>query len=234
MEQDKFGKLIKEIRQKNNLTQKDLADKYHVTYQAVSKWENGKNLPDISLMREISRDFNVSMDDMIEGNLKEKKKNNKWFYLGIVSIILLIIVGIFLIVKHDNDNLHSKTISTTCDDFNIYGIISYNANKSAIYIPKIEYCGNNKNTSFDKIECSLYEKNGDITKKISSYNHVAKENVTLDEFLKNVSFHVDNYLKMCKEYNENSLYLEIKGETKDNNIFYNIPLIIEEDSCSST
>ena len=42
MDQNEFGKLIKEIRKKNNLTQKDLADKYNVTYQAVSKWENGK------------------------------------------------------------------------------------------------------------------------------------------------------------------------------------------------
>lgn len=41
MNQEKFGKLIKDIRKKNNLTQKQLAAKYNVTYQAVSKWENG-------------------------------------------------------------------------------------------------------------------------------------------------------------------------------------------------
>lgn len=45
MDQEKIGKLIKEIRQKNNLTQKQFADKYGITYQAVSKWENGKNMP---------------------------------------------------------------------------------------------------------------------------------------------------------------------------------------------
>ncbi len=41
MNQEKFGKFIKDIRKKHNLTQKQLADKYNVTYQAVSKWENG-------------------------------------------------------------------------------------------------------------------------------------------------------------------------------------------------
>lgn len=41
MDQKKFGKLIKEIRKTNNLTQKQFVDKYNVTYQAVSKWENG-------------------------------------------------------------------------------------------------------------------------------------------------------------------------------------------------
>ncbi len=63
MQEEKFGKLIREIRKKNHLTQKDLADKYHVTYQAVSKRENGKNLPDITLMKQISDDFNVSIDN---------------------------------------------------------------------------------------------------------------------------------------------------------------------------
>lgn len=41
MNQEKFGQLIKEIRKTNHLTQKQLAEKYHVTFQAVSKWERG-------------------------------------------------------------------------------------------------------------------------------------------------------------------------------------------------
>ena len=54
MDQEKIAKLIKKIRKDNNLTQKDLAQKYNVTYQAVSKWENGINLPDTWLLRQIS------------------------------------------------------------------------------------------------------------------------------------------------------------------------------------
>ena len=53
MNQEKISKFIKDIRIKNNLTQKDFADKFGVTYQAVSKWENGKNLPDINILKEI-------------------------------------------------------------------------------------------------------------------------------------------------------------------------------------
>ena len=48
MDTEKVGKLIKQIRKDNHLTQKDLALKYNITYQAVSKWENGKNIPVIS------------------------------------------------------------------------------------------------------------------------------------------------------------------------------------------
>ena len=72
MKQEKIGKFIKEIRKKYNLTQKDLADKYNVTYQAVSKWENGKNMPDTALIKQMSKDFNISLDDIFEGEYSKK------------------------------------------------------------------------------------------------------------------------------------------------------------------
>ena len=62
MNQEKIGEFIKKLRQDNNLTQKDLANKYNVTYQAVSKWERGLNIPDISLLKQMSEDFNVSIE----------------------------------------------------------------------------------------------------------------------------------------------------------------------------
>ena len=77
MDQEKIGKLIKEIRKKNNLTQAEFAEKYGVTYQAVSKWENGKNIPDVSLLKEISKDFNVNIEDLLEGRVSSKNKSNK-------------------------------------------------------------------------------------------------------------------------------------------------------------
>lgn len=76
MDQEKFGKFIKDIRKRNNLTQKQLADKYNVTYQAVSKWENGLNMPDTSLMKQISKDFGISIDELLEGEYKETKEKN--------------------------------------------------------------------------------------------------------------------------------------------------------------
>ncbi len=214
--QEEFGKLIKEIRKKNNLTQKDLADKYHVTYQAVSKWENGKNMPDVSILKEISQDFNLSMDDLIDGNIIKKKKKNVY---TIIIILIIVLIGILLVIKKDNNDFESKTITSTCQDFNISGIISYNSSKSVIYIPKIEYCGENIYTKYKKIDCTLYEKNNDILKKVSSYNYEDKE-ITLDEFMKLVSFNVDNYSKICKNFNNESFYLEIKAVDSNNELYY--------------
>ena len=53
VDQNKIGEFIKKLRTENHLTQKEFADKYGVTYQAVSKWENGKNLPDMSLIKQM-------------------------------------------------------------------------------------------------------------------------------------------------------------------------------------
>ena len=60
MNQERIGALIKEIRKDNNLTQKDLAKKLGVTYQAVSKWESGTAYPDTDKLIQISKIFNVS------------------------------------------------------------------------------------------------------------------------------------------------------------------------------
>ena len=224
MQEEKFGKIIKEIRKKNNLTQKDLADKYHVTYQAVSKWENGKNMPDVTILKEISKDFNVSLDDLIDGNLNHKK-DNKILIIIIGFIILLVLI--IWIVKNNNSDFESRTMSTSCENFKISGIISYNEKKSLIFIPKLEYCGEEKNV-YKEITCTLYEKNKDVIKEISSYKYDEKE-ITLEDFLKNVTFNIDNYLKVCNAYEKDSFFIEIKATDNDNKITsYNVPITLDD------
>lgn len=52
-----FSEQIRKIRKENHLTQEEMAARLHVTRQAISNWENGKNLPDIEMLMEISRTF---------------------------------------------------------------------------------------------------------------------------------------------------------------------------------
>ena len=101
MNQEKIGKTIKEIRQKSNLTQSAFAEKYNVTYQAVSKWENGKNLPDMSLLKQICDDYDININDLLDGknseNNQSKKVNKKkiiYISLGVLLLILMIILFI--------------------------------------------------------------------------------------------------------------------------------------------
>ena len=101
MDTERIGKLIKQIRKDNHLTQKDLALKYNITYQAVSKWENGKNIPDISLLKQICDDFNIDINSFLTGdyvlNTNASSKNNfnkkKFLILG----IFIFLIGITLV-----------------------------------------------------------------------------------------------------------------------------------------
>lgn len=220
MDQEKIGKFIKDLRIKNNLTQKEFADKYDVTYQAVSKWENGKNMPDLSLLKDICKDFDVSLDDLINGEKSVKKSYKKYIIIGFICIVIVL----FLVIKNNNNgDFNFKTITSSCDAFNISGSIAYNDKKSAIYITNIKYCGGDDTKEYEIIECTLYESHEDIEKKISSYKYDGDKKVKLEKFLENITFKVDGYKKTCDEHN--SLYLLINATDDSKNITtYKVPL----------
>lgn len=67
-----IGKRIARLRKENNMTQVELADKLGISYQAVSNWERGDSMPDISKLSELSQIFNVSIDEIL-GNERQAK-----------------------------------------------------------------------------------------------------------------------------------------------------------------
>ena len=78
MNQEKIGKFIAELRKEKKLTQQDLADKLGVTDRAVSHWENGRRLPDYSLLKDISKELNISINELLSGErLSEKDIEQK-------------------------------------------------------------------------------------------------------------------------------------------------------------
>ncbi len=226
MEQEKFGEFIKTLRKKHNLTQKQLADKYNVTYQAVSKWENGLNMPDMALIKQISKDFNISIDELLDGKYNNKRNLKKRYIVigGLIFIFLLFIILMIIFKPFKNDDFHFKTLTTECEFFKISGNISYNNKKSAIYINNIEYCGGEDNKEYKMIECILYETNNNMETKIST-SKSNKENIKLEDFLKDLTLTIDNYKKTCNEYKNDSLYLEINATDYEEKITsYKIPL----------
>ncbi len=71
-----FGEQIKGIRTEQGLTQAQFAEKLNVTRQAVSNWENDKNLPDIEMLIQISDVFQISLDQLIKGETGDETMNN--------------------------------------------------------------------------------------------------------------------------------------------------------------
>lgn len=227
MDQEKIGKLIKKIRIEGKYSQKEFADKYGVTPQAVSKWETGKNIPDIAILKEICNDNNLKIDEFLSA--KSMKRKN----VMIIIIILLcfIVIGIGVItVKHNNDTFKLKTITSACKEFGLYGSIAYNKSKSSIYIDNVTYCGEKKLPKYKKISCTLFEKEKDTINVINSYDSEDGKIITIDLFLKDFSFKVDDYEHTCKNYKNDSFYLEIKAITLDDKVeLHEIPLVLEDD-----
>ncbi len=236
MDQEKVGNLIKEIRKNNKMTQQQFADKYGVTYQAVSNWEHGKNLPDVSLLKQISVDFNISIDELLDGknkNMQVKNKKNIILIFLILIIIFLFLISLLLFKNYQNNNFEFKTISSNCQEFNIWGSVAYNTKKTSIYINNVNYCGGDDKTEYQKIECVLYEVDVDTEKRISSCNYINKQPIKLEDYLKNVEFKVADYSRSCKVYSNETLYLRINATDKNNKtITYKIPLKLN-DTCGN-
>ena len=94
-----LGKKIIEIRKCHNMTQEEFADKYYVTRQTVSNWENGKSYPDLETLIAISYDFDISLDAFLKGDKKmvsniskEQKNGKKYSKVKKLSIVVLIFV----------------------------------------------------------------------------------------------------------------------------------------------
>lgn len=63
----KIGEFIRKRRKSHNLTQKDLAEKLNISFQAVSKWETGETLPDVGILLELAGVLNTSTDKILSG-----------------------------------------------------------------------------------------------------------------------------------------------------------------------
>lgn len=230
MEQERIGKFIKEIRTSHKLSQNEFAKKYGVTYQAVSKWENGKNIPDIQILKQICSDYNVSLEELLNGK-KAQTKSTKKLMIIIFSIIvtILLLILILFAINNTDDNFEFKTLSSTTESFTLTGSIAYNQDKTSIYISDVTYTGEDNNIEYKEIKSTLYEIDGKTKKEISTYNKSLL--ITLDEFVSGISFHVDDHASICKEYTEESLLLEISAtDIADKITKYEIPISIS-DNC---
>lgn len=67
MNQEKIGKFIAERRKEQKLTQEQLAEKLNISKNAVSKWERGLNLPDVSIMQELCKILVITLNELFVG-----------------------------------------------------------------------------------------------------------------------------------------------------------------------
>ena len=73
MNQEKIGKFIAECRKNKNMTQQELAEKLGVSDRTVGNWENGRNMPDLSLFKPLCYELGISMNDLMSGEKISKE-----------------------------------------------------------------------------------------------------------------------------------------------------------------
>ena len=77
MNQIKIGRFIAECRKNNNLTQMQLAERLSITDRAVSKWENGKSMPDSAIILDLCKELKITVNDLLSGEKINMENNNQ-------------------------------------------------------------------------------------------------------------------------------------------------------------
>lgn len=203
--------IIKNIRKKHSLTQKELADMLNVTYQAVSKWENNKSIPDIEILKLISSKFDVDMDKLLNSNTKKRKKS-----LVIVISLIVLIISMFMYFVFHSDNYVFEKIESLNEDFKISGIVAFSKSQNSVYISNIKYIKED-GEEFKDISCSLYEETNNTQKKVDECTSkpVLNQYDTLSNLLEQINFKIDHYTTINKKFDEKNLFIEIKALNKE-------------------
>ena len=101
-----IGNKIMELRKKCGLSQEELAEQVGVARQTISKWELGETSPDIKQAKELSKIFNISLDELVSNDIKNilvEKTSNTEKLAGLilklikVALVLVVVVPILLL-----------------------------------------------------------------------------------------------------------------------------------------
>ncbi len=87
MNQEKIGKFIAECRKQRKMTQSELGEKLGVTEKSISNWENGRNMPDLSLFKPLCEELNITINELLSGEKLSKEKYQEKFEENIVNTI---------------------------------------------------------------------------------------------------------------------------------------------------
>lgn len=119
-----FHEKLQYLRKRNALTQEQLAEKLYVSRTAVSKWESGKGYPNIESLKCLSKEFHVSIDDLLSGNdLPDDEKTEPEtapdrrtvFLYAIPDMLSVLLPFLPLFGQRDGDSVHAVMLFAAAD-----------------------------------------------------------------------------------------------------------------------
>ena len=114
-----FNEKLQELRKQKGLTQEELAEALYVSRAAISKWESGRGYPNIDSLKEISRFFSVTIDDLLSGSeiltiAEEDQKQKNSLLLDLVFGLLDLSVSMFLFLplfgQREHDTVYEVSL----------------------------------------------------------------------------------------------------------------------------
>lgn len=114
-----FGEKLQQLRKEKDWTQEELAEKLYVSRTAISKWESGRGFPSIDSLKEISKFFSVTIDDLLSGeqlldlaetDSKAKTGNMRNMIFGIADCMVALLYALPIFAYYDNGVLHNVTL----------------------------------------------------------------------------------------------------------------------------
>ena len=157
----KTADLILVLRKEKGLTQQELGDILGVSSKSISKYERGICLPSDEILLKMTSFFNISLEELLNG---ERNKPNKNFKIFIFFVILITIFTFFL-TKLSNRQVLFKLNSSDLN-IKVKGDIYLNKNSIMLNILNINYSGDD--IKYDKLESFLYINNQFIKKDLSN------------------------------------------------------------------
>lgn len=209
MNQKKIGELISSIRKSKGLTQEELANKLGVGAQAVSKWERGINVPDVSLLNSLSKELNISIKELLSGEIIDSPRNKSFFNKKVFVIIFILIflcMSSLLFYMSFNSNRELEKIYkiySTDNKINLLGYAIFSEEKNIIMINKLELFDIEMETEI--IDYSIMLVSGDkVILQINSNEDLVNNSEMLSNILEKISI---EYIEENKN-EENLMTLE--------------------------
>lgn len=217
MDPDKIGKFIYELRKEKNLSQYQLADMVPISRQGVSKWERGKTIPDTQTLVVLSKIFDVSINELLNGERDPKNtieqttlsildqsikktqliKKITIASITIIAILLLAFLSYYFINSYNSIQVYK--IGNTSDNFTTTdGIFITTREKYYLKLGKLK---NKIDANINNI--SLYYKNGN--KKIILVEDKEADNIVISDTTGYGEKFTHEDIKKIKD----NLYLEI-------------------------
>lgn len=169
MDEEKIGLFIAKLRKESKMTQKELAEKLGVTDRAISNWENGRRIPDVSLYQKICETFSITLNELFSGervedkNFKEVADKNLFSALENSVFTLKDKIDYFK-RKWQRDHFFELTLTMIIIVFFIiYGFIKDNDFQYLFMIIGLISSIIENNRMMAYIECNAYGKKSDIT-----------------------------------------------------------------------